>query len=286
MIGIYKYYSYILYISGIRWWFHTLSYNFESFFVWWNPKIAAVIFQDGKAARHVRCPRSWCLLERFPTKKTLRSRNCRRSRRSTLSDSDLGEALPKDEEVFGGLDFFSVWLDTIWGFENVWKSGAGFNSSSHPDHDGAVDLYRAVDFLRPANDDFLTQLITAKPVVGPPVFDGQLVWTRSRSKTCLMKLLNLWPFFIFTHVSCWSYLVISDHIWSYLIISGHIWSYLVISGHIWSYLVMLVLHDVAPSHIAKLPLLGIPGWGSCRFQRSIGDVQYMITNNSIWIAYE
>ena len=50
------------------------------------------------------------------------------------------------------------------------KSGAGFDSSSHPDanldSDGDSD---ADDFLRPANDDFLTQLITAKPVVGSPV---------------------------------------------------------------------------------------------------------------------
>ena len=37
---------------------------------------------------------------------------------------------------------------------------------TNPDHDAAVDFFRAVDVLRPANDDFLTQLITAKPVVG------------------------------------------------------------------------------------------------------------------------
>ena len=239
--------------------------QFWEFLVWWTPKLRR------SSSRMARLPdtfgaeddvmwlekgqdfRSWkivkprfCwilfgssfegfnLLERFPTKKTLRPRNCPgRSRRSTLSDSDLGEALPKDEEVFGGLDFFSVWLDTIWGFENLWKSGAGFNSSSHPDHDAAVDFYRAVDFLRPANDDFLTQLITAKPVVGPPV--SKVNWF-GLDHEVKRAWWNCWTFGRFLYLLMFH----AGHIWSYLIISGHIWSYLVISGHVWSCMMLLL----------------------------------------------
>ena len=226
MIGIYKYYSYILYISGIRWWFHTLSYNFESF-LYDGPQNCGGHLPGWQGCPTRSVPKILMFVGEIPDKKTLRSRNCRRSRRSTLSDSDLGEALPKDEEVFGGLDFFSVWLDTIWGFENVWKSGAGFNSSSHPDHDGAVDLYRAVDFLRPANDDFLTQLITAKPVVGPPV--SMVNWF-GLGHEVKRAWWNCWTFGRFLYLLMFH----AGHIWSYLIISGHIWSYLVISGHIWS----------------------------------------------------